>query len=203
MVVHMVFDYLRPWCYLAEVRLERARAPFGEAVRVRRNPYVLKLEKNPNASFSYDRRGHWAIAARAEPGLVLNLWTGGQRYPVFSPHALIAARAAPGACLRWGGRPGASPFPPIAGCSPFDLAAAYERLSPAAQRQMPMETFRERFRRRPPAFTNGVRGDDNRVTFRFLTQNQETYVFYTLIPMGGTWRISAVRERPTSSPWPD
>ena len=84
-----------------------------------------------------------------------------------------------------------------------DLAGAYERLSPAAQRQMPLETFRERFRRRPPAFTNGVRADDNRVTFRFLTQNQETYYFYTLIPLGGTWRIAAIRERPTSSPWPD
>ncbi len=84
-----------------------------------------------------------------------------------------------------------------------DLAAAYERLSPAAQRQMPMETFRERFRRRPQAFTNGVRADDNRVTFRFLTQNQETYYFYTLIPVAGAWRISAIRERPTSSPWPD
>ena len=84
-----------------------------------------------------------------------------------------------------------------------DLAAAHERLSPAAQRQMPMETFRERFRRRPQAFTNGVRADDNRVTFRFLTQNQETYYFYTLIPIGGAWRISAIRQRPTSSPWPD
>lgn len=84
-----------------------------------------------------------------------------------------------------------------------DGAGAYERLSPAAQRQMPMEVFRERFRRRPQAFTNGVRADDNRVTFRFLTQNQETYSFYTLIPMGGTWRIAAIRERPSSSPWPD
>jgi hypothetical protein len=84
-----------------------------------------------------------------------------------------------------------------------DVGAAYERLSPAAQRQMPLETFRERFRRRPPAFTNGVRADDNRVTFRFLTQGQETYFFYTLIPMGGAWRISAIRERPTSSAWPE
>jgi len=84
-----------------------------------------------------------------------------------------------------------------------DLTAAYERLSPALQRQMPMEPFRARFARRPQAFTNGVRGDDNRVTFRFITHNQETYYFYTLIPMGGAWRIAAIRERPTSSPWPD
>lgn len=84
-----------------------------------------------------------------------------------------------------------------------DLAAAYERLSPAAQRQMPMETFRARFGRRPPAFTNGVKADDNRVTFRFMNHSQDTYYFYTLIPLGGTWRISAIRERPTSSPWPD
>jgi hypothetical protein len=84
-----------------------------------------------------------------------------------------------------------------------DLAAAHERLSPAAQRQLPMETFRARFGRRPPAFTNGVRGDDNRVTFRFITNNQQTYYFYTLIPIAGAWRISAIRERPTSSPWPE
>ncbi len=84
-----------------------------------------------------------------------------------------------------------------------DVGGAYERLSPAAQRQMPMETFRERFARRPPAFTNGVRADDNRVTFRFLTHDQQAYYFYTLIPIGGTWRIAAIRERPTSSPWPD
>ncbi len=79
---------------MAEVRLERARAEFGDAVRVRRHPYILKLEDNPHASFSYDRRGHWATAARAEPGLVFNLWTGGERYPVSSVPALIAARAA-------------------------------------------------------------------------------------------------------------
>lgn len=84
-----------------------------------------------------------------------------------------------------------------------DMAGAYERLSPAAQRQMPMEVFQGRFARRPRAFTNGVRADDNRVTFRFITHNQETYHFYTLIPIGGAWRISAIRDRPTSSPWPD
>ena len=54
---------------MAEVRLERARAPFGEAVHIQRNPYILRLEENPYASFSYDRQGHWASAARAEPGL--------------------------------------------------------------------------------------------------------------------------------------
>ena len=83
------------------------------------------------------------------------------------------------------------------------MARAHERLTPAAQRQWPVETLRERFARRPPAFTNGVRADDNRVTFRFLTHTQEAYYFYTLIPMGGIWRLSAIRERPTSAPWPD
>jgi hypothetical protein len=76
-----------------------------------------------------------------------------------------------------------------------DVGDAYERLSPAAQRQMSREAFGERFTRRPPAFTNGVRADDNRVTFRFLTHDQQTYYFYTL--------IAAIRERPTSAPWPD
>ena len=79
---------------MAEVRLERARAEFGDAVRVLRHPYILKLEENPHASFSYDRHGHWATAARAEPGLTFNLWTGGSRYPVSSLPVLIAARAA-------------------------------------------------------------------------------------------------------------
>ena len=79
---------------MAEVRLERARAGFGDRVRVRRHPYILMLEENPHASFSYDRRGHWAAAERAEPGLVLNPWTSGERYPVSSLPALVAARAA-------------------------------------------------------------------------------------------------------------
>lgn len=79
---------------MAEVRLERARAGFGDGVRIRRHPYVLKLEENPHASFSYDRRGHWMAAARAEPALVFNLWTGGGRYPGSSLPALTAARAA-------------------------------------------------------------------------------------------------------------
>jgi predicted DsbA family dithiol-disulfide isomerase len=78
---------------VAEVRLERACAGFGDGVRLQRHPYILKLEENPHASFSYDRRGHWMTAARAEPGLVFNLWTGGERYPVSSLSALIAARA--------------------------------------------------------------------------------------------------------------
>ncbi len=79
---------------MAEVRLERARAGAGAPIPIRRHPYILKLEDNPHATFSYDRRGHWTAAARAEPGLVFNLWTGGERYPVSSLPALIAARAA-------------------------------------------------------------------------------------------------------------
>ncbi len=79
---------------MAEVRLERARAGSGTTIPIRRHPYILKLEDNPHAAFSYDRRGHWTAAARAEPGLVFNLWTGGERYPVSSLPALIAARAA-------------------------------------------------------------------------------------------------------------
>ena len=79
---------------MAEVRLERARAGSGTTIPIRRHPYILKLEENLHASFSYDRRGHWATAARAEPGLVFNLWTGGERYPVSSLPALVAARAA-------------------------------------------------------------------------------------------------------------
>ena len=79
---------------MAEVRLERARAGSGTPIPIRRHPYILKLEDNPHATFSYDRRGHWAAAARAEPGLVFNLWTRGERYPVSSLPALVAARAA-------------------------------------------------------------------------------------------------------------
>lgn len=79
---------------MAEVRLERARAGFGGAVQVHRHPYVLRLEDDPHASFSYDRRGHWAAAARAEPGIPINLWTRGARYPVSSLPALTASRAA-------------------------------------------------------------------------------------------------------------
>lgn len=79
---------------MAEVRLERARAGFGDRIRIRRHPYVLKMEENPNASFSYDRRGHWMTAARAEPGLLFTLWTSGERYPVSSLPALLAGQAA-------------------------------------------------------------------------------------------------------------
>jgi len=79
---------------VAEVRLERARSRFGEAVQIRRHPYILRLEENPHASFSWDRRGHWVAAARAEPGLVFNPWTSGERYPVSSLPALIAGWAA-------------------------------------------------------------------------------------------------------------
>ncbi len=79
---------------MAEVRLERARAGAGTPIPIRRHPYILKLEDNPHASFSYDRRSHWTAAARAEPGLVFSLWTGGERYPVSSLPALLAARAA-------------------------------------------------------------------------------------------------------------
>lgn len=79
---------------MAEVRLERASAGFGQKILIRRHPYILKLEENPSASFSSDRRGHWIAAARAEASLVFNLWTGGDRYPVSSLPALIAARAA-------------------------------------------------------------------------------------------------------------
>ena len=79
---------------MAEVRLERARAGFRGRVRIRRRPYILKLEENPYATFSYDRRGHWRAAARAEPGLAFKLWTGRDRYPVSSLPPLIAARAA-------------------------------------------------------------------------------------------------------------
>ncbi len=79
---------------MAEVRLERARAGSARPIPIRRHPYILKLEDNPHATFSYDRRGHWTAAARAEPGLAFTLWTGGERYPVSSLPALIAARAA-------------------------------------------------------------------------------------------------------------
>jgi predicted DsbA family dithiol-disulfide isomerase len=79
---------------VAEVRLNTVLDGFARRFPLRRVGYILKSETAAFPTFSSERRGHWLMAAAAEPALGIRPWIKGERYPRSSVPTLLAAQAA-------------------------------------------------------------------------------------------------------------
>ena len=89
-------DYLCPWCYLAEHRLERLRAELGDGVQLEWRSFLLRPRPEPGRDLErFVRYTQSWLRPAAEPDApVFRVWESTEGPPTHSVPAHLAAKAA-------------------------------------------------------------------------------------------------------------
>jgi predicted DsbA family dithiol-disulfide isomerase len=89
-------DYLCPWCYLAEHRLERLRAEWGDLVELEWKSFLLRPRPEPGRDLErFVRYTQSWLRPAAEPDApVFRVWESTAGPPTHSVPAHLAAKAA-------------------------------------------------------------------------------------------------------------
>jgi predicted DsbA family dithiol-disulfide isomerase len=89
-------DYLCPWCYLAEHRLERLKAELGELVELEWRSFLLRPSPEPGRDLERFMRytQSWLRPAAEPDAPVFRVWESTEGPPTHSVPAHLAAKAA-------------------------------------------------------------------------------------------------------------
>jgi len=89
-------DYLCPWCYLAEHRLERLKAELGELVALEWRSFLLRPRPEPGRDLERFMRytQSWLRPAAEPDAPVFRVWESTEGPPTHSVPAHLAAKAA-------------------------------------------------------------------------------------------------------------
>jgi predicted DsbA family dithiol-disulfide isomerase len=89
-------DYLCPWCYLAEHRLERLRAELGDALSLEWRSFLLRPRPEPGRDLEKFMRytQSWLRPAAEEDAPVFRVWESTEGPPSHSVPPHLAAKAA-------------------------------------------------------------------------------------------------------------
>ena len=89
-------DYLCPWCYLAEHRLERLRAEWGDRLQLEWRSFLLRPRPEPGRDLErFVRYSQSWLRPAAEPDApIFRVWEGTEGPPTHSVPAHLAAKAA-------------------------------------------------------------------------------------------------------------
>jgi predicted DsbA family dithiol-disulfide isomerase len=89
-------DYLCPWCYLAEHRLERLKAELGELVELEWRSFLLRPRPEPGRDLERFMRytQSWLRPAAEPDAPVFRVWESTEGPPTHSVPAHLAAKAA-------------------------------------------------------------------------------------------------------------
>ena len=91
-------DYLCPWCYLAEHRLEQLQAELGAALRLEWRSFLLRPRPEPGRDLErFMRYTQSWLRPAAEPGApIFRVWESTEGPPTHSVPAHLVAKAALG-----------------------------------------------------------------------------------------------------------
>jgi predicted DsbA family dithiol-disulfide isomerase len=95
--VHLVVwsDYLCPWCYLADARVQRIEREFGDDVRVEWRAFLLRPSPEPRSLEKFRAYTQSWLRPAAEPDApAFRPWTGDEEPPSHSIPAHLVAKAA-------------------------------------------------------------------------------------------------------------
>ena len=89
-------DYLCPWCYLAEHRLERLRAELGDLLELEWRSFLLRPRPEPGRDLERFMRytQSWLRPAAEPDAPVFRVWESTEGPPTHSVPAHLAAKAA-------------------------------------------------------------------------------------------------------------
>ena len=89
-------DYLCPWCYLAEHRLERLKGELGELVELEWRSFLLRPRPEPGRDLERFMRytQSWLRPAAEPDAPVFRVWESTEGPPTHSVPAHLAAKAA-------------------------------------------------------------------------------------------------------------